>query len=223
MKKADMENHHDEYTALEARISAMVGKRDFPAVFPVCVATFEHIVPAIKHRRQSGIEPEMPALLSFGVICDYAPLLFEHSILESLLAFVRSTRLLTRHENGYLERAESASKREETARVLWNHLEQNPGVLEQSISQQLGVSHDIVVEIVEVWGEFGIVVRKKEQGGDRLHLRSVLDAEVQGVCPNCGIRGTGRKELFFKPISCQKCGVVGYYHIKCGDAQDQAV
>ena len=41
----------------------------------------------------------------------------------------------------------------------------------------------------------------------------------QGVCPACGVRGKGRKELFFRPVPCKRCGAEGHYHIRYLDPQ----
>ena len=66
MKIAEMEDHHNEFMALEARVQAMSGKGEFPAVFSACEASFPHIVPAIKYRKKREIQPETPNWSSFG-------------------------------------------------------------------------------------------------------------------------------------------------------------
>jgi hypothetical protein len=217
MKKSEMEDHHDEHVALEAKIRTMSDNRQFPAVFPVCVESFQHIVPAVKFRKQKGILPETPSLLAFSIICKYAPPLFAHSFIEEMLEFVKSTRLLAKHENGYLEAAEAALQREEIARVVWKHVEQQPGALQREIRATLGVDQKAAVEIVETWEQLGVITLQQEVNSYRLYLRTRLDAEVEGVCPACGVHGKGRKELFFKPIPCKRCGNEGYYHIRYVD------
>ena len=132
---------------------------------------------------------------------------------------MKSTRQLAKHENGYLEAAEAALGREEMARVVWNHLEQHPGILQRDISKVLGIAHDAAVEIVETWEHFGVIVRQKEANSYCLHLRTQLNAEVEGVCLACGIHGKGRKELFFKSMPCKRCGTEGYYHIRYAESQ----
>jgi hypothetical protein len=213
MKIADMESHHDEYAALDAKIRTMLENREFPAVFPVCEASFPHIVPAIKYRKKRGIEPETPALLSFGVITKYAPPLFEHSVLESLSGFVKSTRLLAKQEQGHLEAIEIAFEQEEMARVLWNHLEARPGFLQRDIRKELGIGQERALAIIEIWEELGVVGRRKESLSYALDFGSRLDAITGGVCQCCGVRGKGPREAFFKPVLCRNCGVKGYYHI----------
>ena len=111
------------------------------------------------------------------------------------------------------------SLREELARVLWNHLEQQPGALRPNVSKELAVAQETTADIVELWEQLGVITRRQEQNSYRLYFRSRLDAEVEGVCPTCGVRGRGRKELFLRPISCKKCGAEGYYHIKYTDPQ----
>jgi len=214
---AELQAHHDEYNTLERRVSTMVGNREFPAVFSVCLKSLEHVVPAIKFRKQRGIEPEMPALFSLDAICRYAPPLFEHSVIESSLRFVNTTRILVRHENRYQQAIQAAMDREEIARLVWNRIEQQPGALQRDLGKDLGVHQDTVREIVEVWEQLGVVSRTQHETSYRLEFRSRLDAEVDGVCRACGVRGRGRKEAFLKPIRCQKCGSESYYHIRCTD------
>lgn len=213
MKKSEMEDHHDAHLAMENRIRTMSNSRQFPAVFSVCVESFPHIVPAIKFRKQTGISPETPSLLAFSIICKYAPPLFAHSFIEELLDFVKSTRLLAKHENDYLQATEAALQREAIARVVWKHIEQRPGALQRELSKMLEIDQHGAVEIVETWEQLGVITRQQEANSHRLYLRTRLDAEVEGVCPVCGVRGKGRQELFFKPVPCKRCGSEGYYHI----------
>ena len=214
MKISEMEYHHGEYTSLEDKINKMLENREFPAIFSVCVETFPHIVPAIQYRKKREIEPEMPDWLAFKVICKYAPPLFEHSVMESLSEFVKSTRLLTKHENVYLKAIETAFKHEEITRSLWNHIEKQPNVLQRDICRYFDDNQKSVTSIIELWEKLGLVFHKNESSDLRLNLRTRLDEEVEGVCQNCGVHGKGHKEHFFKSISCQRCGTEGYYHIK---------
>jgi predicted Zn-ribbon and HTH transcriptional regulator len=213
MRIAELEAHHGEYTALEATIRKMLYNREFPAVFSVCEASFPHIVPAIKYRKKRGIEPETPTFLSLGVICKYAPPLFEHAVLQSLYEFVKSTTLLAKHQSGYFQAVQRAVEDEEIARALWNHLNAWPGSLQEDAGKELGVSEESAVRILDVWVEFSVISRRQEKNSCQLYLRSRLDAVVEGVCHTCGVRGKGHKELFFKPIRCKKCGTEDYYHI----------
>ncbi len=101
MKIAELEAHHDACADLERTIRVMVQNREFPAVFATCTASFEHIIPAISFRKKRGITPETPDLLAIATILKYAPPLFDHAAIESLDELVRSSRLLTQHENDY--------------------------------------------------------------------------------------------------------------------------
>ena len=124
----------------------MLENREFPAIFSVCVETFPHIVPAIQYRKKREIEPEMPDWLAFEVICKYAPPLFEHSVMESLSEFIKSTRLLTKHENDYLKAIESALKHEEITRSLWSRIEKQPNVLQRDICAILKIIKNLSLD-----------------------------------------------------------------------------
>ncbi len=214
MKMGELEAHHDSCADLERTIRAMVQSREFPAVFATCTASFEHIVPAISFRKKRGLTPETPNLLAFTTICKYAPPLFEHAAIESLDEFVRSSRVLAQH---YISSVEAARSHENIAHKLWNHLEKHPGTLQYDIHTELGVIQEFAAEIVELWEELGVIDRRPEDRTYRLWFRTRLDVEVQGVCQQCGVRGTGRKELFLKPLKCRRCGTDGYYHIEYAD------
>ncbi len=221
MKISEMEYHHVEYTSLEDNIKAMLDKREFPAIFSVCVESFPHIVPAIRYRKKREITPEMPDWTAFDVICKYAPPLFEHVAIESLFEFVKSTRMLAKHEKGYLQASvETAIEHEEIARVLWNSIEQQPDALQKDIFGILKSNHQVGAEIIiDIWEQFGVIIRHNNGFDFRIRLRTRLDEVVEGRCHNCGVQGKGRKELFFKSISCQKCGYDNYYYIKYPDSQ----
>ncbi len=222
MKIAEMEAGHDAYTSLEDKIRTMVAGRDFPAVFSVCVASFPHVVPAIKYRKQRGIEPETPDFLSFSVICKYAPLLFEHAAIASLSEFIKATRQLARDESGYLQMVENAIDRERIARLIWNYVEQHPAPLQRDVAGQIAVGQEVVIDTLQMWEKLGLILRTHESNTFRLAFWTRPESEAEGICRGCGVRGRGLKERFWKPIKCQRCGTEGYYHIDYGDFRQQA-
>jgi hypothetical protein len=209
---AEMEDHHTQLMAIEARIVAMESNMEFPAVFQICEESFPHIVPAISFRKRRSLAPVIPAIRAFDVVWTYAPALFEHSTLECTLSFVRSTRLIAKHENGYLESAEAALSREEAARLLWNFLERNPGTSETTTVQQLGLYRGVVAAILAVWHRLGVVTRTLEKSSDNLALATRLDQETAGICSRCGARVKARKMNLLQPASCPKCGEKDYFH-----------
>ncbi len=74
-----------------------------------------------------------------------------------------------------------------------------------------------IESVLQVWEEFGVVLRIQNANSHRLYIRSDLDAKTEGMCPACGLRGKALKQRFFKPIMCQKCETEGYFHIKYTD------
>jgi hypothetical protein len=218
MKKAELEAHHNEYRALESRISSMAAARQFPGVFSACIASFPHIVPALKYRKQEGIQPEIPDLLSFDVVCKYGPVLFEHAVLETLHQFVQETRMLARHTNGYLDAIRAALQREEIARKIWNLLQAGGEVPELEVCQRVAINRATLIEIVGPWELLRVVVRTTSHNGPAVRLRSYLTEKAEGVCQACGIRAKGRKEAFFSRVRCTRCGATGYYHIRYADS-----
>jgi hypothetical protein len=219
MKISEMEYHHGEYTSLEGKIKKMQDNREFPAIFSVCIETFPHIVPAIQYRKKREIEPEMPDWSAFDIICTYAPPLFEHAAIESLFEFVKSTRVLAKHDIGFFQAVETAIEHEEIARVLWHSIDQQPNALQKDIAGSLEYNQQTCVKIIDTWEELGVIIRNNEDFDSKIRLRSRLDEVVEGRCHNCGVQGKGRKELFYKSISCQKCGYDSYYYIKYPDTQ----
>ncbi len=213
MRIAEMEAHHDELIGLENTIQAMLSDRDFPAVFGVCEDVFPHIVPSIKFRKKREIEPDTPELLSFLIIYKYAPPLFEHWIIESLLDFVSETRLLAKHEESYLELAQTTLMVEDAARLLWNKLEREPGYLSENIQRDFNIDKEISDSFLETWEELGVIVHKETDKGRAIYLQSCANVRAEGICHTCGTRGKGRKELFYKPVPCTKCGTTDYFCI----------
>ena len=219
MRMAELEAHHNKYTDLEMAISTMLHDQQFPAVFSVCEKSLPHIVPAINFRKKRDIYPETPSLLAFTVVCKYGPPLFEHAVIESFFDFAKSNRLIARHEKGFLEQVEAALKREETARLLWNELDSDPGFPQRDISNEPGFDHRSEVGILEVWAELGIISREAKGYSYESSLRFSPDALTEGMCPACGVHARGRREAFYRPGPCKKCGNEGYYHILDTDCQ----
>lgn len=214
MKIAELEAHHDAFIDSEQTISSMVELGCFPQVFSICTASFSHIIPAIRYRKKKGITPELTDLTAFTTIFKYAPALFEYAVIESLFEFINSSRVLLHAEADYLNSVKAARKQEQLAHRLWNHIEHHSGMLQRDVRTELGVIPDNAIEIIEVWEKLGILLRHAEDGTYRLIFKTRLDTELTGFCPNCGVHGKGRKELFFRPVKCQKCGTEGHYHIE---------
>lgn len=125
MRKAELEEHHDQDLAKEARIREMVRDRQFPPVFTVCVDSFPHLVHAMKYRKRVGTVPETPEFSAFSVICKYAPVLFEHSFIVAMHEFILANRQLARHENGYLQPARRPWN--------WKKLRERSGIISNGI------------------------------------------------------------------------------------------
>jgi hypothetical protein len=219
MRKAEMEAHHDEYVELERDIRAMLADREFPAIFDVCKDAFPHFVPAIQYRRREGIEPQTPRFLAIDVICQYAPPLFEHRFLDSLLDFVTSTRILAKAETGYLSMVQAAVEREEAARRLWNHVERQPGTLRRDVAALLGLDRKVVDEIADIWDHLGVFTRHAADDPARLRLRSFLNVGAEGICATCGVRCKRAWESFLTRLRCPGCGAEGFFHITYADLQ----
>ncbi len=213
MRIADMEAHHDAMMDLENTINVKVYDRDFSTVFDVCEETFPHIVPSIQFRKKRDIKPETPELVSFLIIYRYAPSLFEHRIIESLLEFIQGTRLLAKHEAGYLELAQTALLTEEAAKTLWGTIERHPGILKQDIQHEFRIKQDLSDHILAMWEELGVIAYQETDGGQAIYLPSCANVQAEGICHSCGMRGKGRKELFYKPVPCTKCGTTDYFCI----------
>jgi hypothetical protein len=219
MKIAELEAHHDAYAESELTIEKMVNDHEFPTVLSFCVESFPHIVPAINYRKKKNFALNTFDPLAITTICKYAPPLFEHAAIESLAEFIKSTRILASSEKGYLSSIDAARKREQHAHKLWSCLEKRPETLQCNIHKELGVIHEDTIEIVELWEVLGVIDKEPEARSYRLRFRTQLDKEIEGRCQSCGVRGKGQKESFLKPVTCQKCGAKGYYHIEYRDPQ----
>ena len=216
MKISELEYHHGKYTSLESKIQKMLDNHEFPAIFAVCVESFPHIVPAIQYRKKREIKPETPDWSAFDVICKYAPPLFEHAAIASLLEFVKSTRILAKHEKGYLQTVITAIEHEEIARVLWSSIDQQPDTLQKDLCKSLEYNQPTGVRIIDIWEELGVVIRNNDNFDSKIRLRTRLDEIVEGRCQNCGVQGKGRKELFLKSIDLPPFSIPGVMRVSFG-------
>ena len=213
MRKAELEDHHAQYLTKEVALQQTVSERAFSRAFAICLDSLTHVIPVMQFRKITGITPEIPDFLCFNIICNFAPPLFAHEVLEAFHGFVVGTRKLARHEKGYLAASEAALKREDFARLLWDRIERHPGILKKELLSDTVFPLDVVEGILGVWGQLGVTSSELDSNDHRIFLRTRLDVDVVGACQACGVRGKGRKELFLEPVTCRKCASVGYYHI----------
>lgn len=214
MRIAELKSHHDACLEHDRMIRAMVARAAFPQVFELCTASFPHIIPAIRFRKKRDLAPQVPDLAAFTTIFRYAPPLFEHALLSSLHELIESSRVLSQSETRFLDCAEAAREGERIALRIWNYLESHPHATEGQVCSSCGVDGDAVLEIIGIWSELGILKRSLDSGAPRLRFSTRLDTQATGVCAQCGARGTGRKDVFFRSVTCQKCRAVGFYHIQ---------
>jgi len=216
MKISELEQIHADYLAAEVRIQERVGRREFPAVLDECTAALQHLGPAVQFRRRRQITPETPPLTPLDVILTYAPPLFEHAVLMSLMEWLKaSRRILASHPTNYSELAKAALVREDVARQAWNQIEREPGVLLGGLIDRLPVGRKSIEEILPTWEKLGIVICERTGFDVRLSLRTRLDEEIEAVCPACGVHGHAKKEVLWRHTNCKKCGASGHYHLIC--------
>ncbi len=213
MRIAELEGHENALQNIESQIREKRAIRDFSTVFELCQAALPHVEPVFRLRKRRGDTPLAPSLLAFSALWKYGPPLFEYRTLKHVYDFIASTRFLARHENNYLKSTELAIGAAQTARVLWNCLESNPGFRQRRIRADLGLDQERAVSILEIWESLGIIDRFQEHGSYRLYLRTNLTQEAPGVCLNCNSRVKGRKARLLQPVKCKRCGVKGYFFL----------
>jgi hypothetical protein len=216
VKISEMEQCHESYLAAEAEIRERVERREFPAVFDPCRKSFDQIGPAVQFRRRREISPEFPPLTPLDVVLTYAPPLFERTVLESLVDWLRaSRRILAAHPTNYWDLANAALAQEDAVRTAWNEIARQPGVVLADLLARLPVIRSGIERTLPIWETLGIVVCQRHGLDTRLCLRTRLDEEIEAVCPACGVRGRGKKEILWRNTTCKKCGASGHYHLVC--------
>lgn len=109
MKISEMEQCHERYLAAETQIRERVGRREFPALFADCTRSLAQIGPAIQFRRRGEMTPEIPPLTPMDTVLTYAPPMFERSVLQLPLDWLKaSRRIFAAHSTEYWDLANAA-------------------------------------------------------------------------------------------------------------------
>jgi hypothetical protein len=218
MRKFELQVDDDSLSEFHARIASHLQLNHFEAALSDSRASLAHIEPAIKFRKREKLDPHGAYLLGLETICVYAPPLFAHAILCETYEFVKSSRLLRQLDVSYVDRLDAAIRLEETARLTWNYLEAHSAEHEQVLGGHILEDRTEVRAILDVWHRAGLILSNNVSHGHGLRFCTRLDDPLVGICPACGARGLGRRDLFYQKTHCKRCGVECFYHILPAEA-----
>jgi len=212
MKISEMKRHCDIYLKLAQEICQLGINGKISEMLEKSLKAFPHIDPVLQLYKKGKMGPT-PDLVPIDMICDYAPLIFEHEKLIALQDFINSTRRLAKYDKKNLpNQVNRALKKEKTAWELWNHLESNPNCDEKDLHKIIKVKQDYLAWVIGRWASLGVIVREKLLDSYKIKLTTNLEEEIVGVCIACGVKGTGKKSAFLKTEECPKCKNKSRFH-----------
>lgn len=156
------------------------------------------------------------------IVLEYAPFLFEFTVLDELEALLQSNRKIVRNASDDLEsRLAHSRTKMSAARRLWNLLEENLAIAEEDIVFSLDGTHSEWHSIIKVWVSMGVICRTKRQEFWYVALATNMNAESKAKCPSCGAIAKGAKHHFLNEIVCPNCSLKVTFVFSIEPAKDR--
>jgi len=216
MKKADMETHRAEYQGLMAMARATEAEGLYRAAIDLALASWEHIDGMMQFGRRYE-EKEFVSIKGIEMILKYAPLLLDFHSLDKLEALLKGCRRIERNTSDCLvDRLSEARALMSDAHRLWDHLERQPGVRQDTLRQSLGGNQDQWRSMAEAWEKMGLLRRQPQGRSYKLAISTRMAEVVPAKCPSCGFIANAPKAMFLEPLPCSQCGTKGVFVILAG-------
>ena len=203
--KAEMEEDRERYHGLIAKARLALQGTRFREAVKIASTSWKHIDGMMQFERKYE-NKEFSNIEAIDIVLEYAPLLFEFTVLDELEALLKAQRKIDRDASDDLaDNLSKARDRMRAAHRLWNHLEVHRNANLVELGSALGGSQDTWRVLVEAWETMGIIRRTKKDDAQFWTLTTQMDAMVLAKCPACGGGAKWTKAKFLETLACPTC------------------
>ncbi len=205
MKKADMEEHREQYHELMAGANDAQREGLYRKAVDLALASWDHVDGMMQYERKYQ-DREFDNVKGIEVILKYAPLLLDFGSLERLEALLKSCRRIERNTSHSLaDKLSEARALLWDAHRMWDHIERHPGTRQDTLRRVIGGDQDRWRSVANAWSNMGLLLRTPEGGSYRLELSTRLGQVVPGKCSACGNVVEAPKAMFLEDLTCPEC------------------
>jgi len=157
--KAEMAEDRERYHELVANAQLALRENRFREAVKIASSSWKHIDGMMQFERKYE-NKEFSNIEAIDIVLEYAPLLFEFTVLNELAALLKAQRRIDRDASDDLARNLSEARdRMWAAHQLWNHLEIHRNVKMDELGSTLGGSQDTWRALAEAWETMGVIRR----------------------------------------------------------------
>lgn len=203
--KAEMAEDRERYHKLVANAQLALRENRFREAVKIASSSWKHIDGMMQFERKYE-NKEFSNIEAIDIVLEYAPLLFEFTVLDELEALLKAQRKIDRDASDDLAgNLSKARTRMLAAHQLWNHLEEHGDCQQNQLCSVLGGEQDQWRLIATTWEKMEVIHRALERGSLRLTLVTRMSAEVAAKCPSCGAVQKRTKSKLLDVADCSIC------------------
>ena len=203
--KGEMQADHPNYHRLVAKARSRIEDGHFEEVVRLASNAWAYVDGMMQFERKY-IDLGETNVDAIEIALEYAPFLFEFTVLDELETLLKTNRKVGRNASDDLvSRLAQSRDKMSAARRLWNLLEDNRTIAEEEIVFSLAGTHAEWHSIIKVWLLMGVICRIKHYESWYIALATNMNAETKAKCPTCGATAKGAKHHFLNEIVCPNC------------------
>ena len=211
MKKAELEQHREEYRRLMGEAQAALQEGLFRDAVKAALSSWNYIDGMMQYERRFE-DREFASIEAIEMILTYAPLLLDYRSLDQLGSLLKDYRRIDKNTSQSLaDKLAKATALMWDAHRMWDHVEHHAESRQDKLGKVLGGEQAQWRSVAEGWEKMGLVRRVPEGGSYRLALATRMGEVVSGKCPHCGASTQAPKAMFLEELACPDCRAKGLF------------
>lgn len=211
MKKAEMEEHVEQYLNIMEKVSRMERLGLIQSAVKLAVSAWDHIDGMMQYENRYA-DREFSTIPAIEIVLKYAPMLFEFEMLDHLETLLTQRRRIDNKTSTSLkDQLAIARDHLKDNHRLWNLIESQGPVKQRDLRQILGGQQDYWRSVCETWELMGMVRRVPDTGSYQVSHTTRMGEIITGKCPRCGSTAEAPKSMLLDPMTCPDCKQSVYF------------
>ena len=203
--KSELESATESYRMHLEQAVQFESQRSFRLALDQCELAWRYLADMMSYRRKYE-DATFKSVSCIDMALRVAPFVLRASTLEVLEGVLKENRGIDKHASDDLAaRALAARALLGQIHRLWDLLEREPGLRQDTLRQRLGGDQDQWRQYAEQLESMGLIERTPAANSYSLRIATNLSDRVSAKCPKCGAVISGPKRAFLTSQTCPAC------------------
>jgi len=213
-KKSELLEDRNRYYSFVDAMRLARDSNDFQRAIALAVGALDYVDGMMQYERRFEDRPERKSLECVDCVLQFAPLVFDVESLNTLAIALSVQKRIDKNTSADLAAGlANALALMKEAHALWDYLERNVDVRQDTLRSYLGGDQNRWRWIAEMWDRMGLVQRTSSGDSHLLTITTRMESEVRAKCSSCGVIAKAAIGRFWEQITCPKCRACVYFVI----------